>query len=443
MNVFFASLASQAVSSLPCHFLAYYAFRDRLRYKVRKIVALIFFIQGSADILYACTASIGVPRRWLEFLSAPFIMLLFFRCVRADKFKLLFLYIFVLDYAMIVRGTAAFLGVRIFHDQSVALYAPANPLLQLTILAVSYPFMLHFFDNAKNQALQVDAPVFWRTAWMGPALTAAVVLIYTGAFTLEQVQSWQFFVVRLLPLICMFAAYSSLLRSLDSVRRQAALAEQAALQENMLALQRTQYDQLMRHMEQVRAARHDLRHHCEAVRAYVEGGDKQGLLAYLNTYERDLPANTQQLFSKNFAVNAVLNYYAEAARREQTEFSANINLPGALPVSEPELCALLGNLLENALDACRAVTKAVPFIRIGGYVDGNHIVLTVDNSCAEEPVEENGRFLSGKHAGYGIGTFSVRSVAERTGGTAEFSCRDGVFYASVLLYGPKKEELQK
>jgi len=439
MNIFWVSLAGQLVSVIPCHVLAYYPFRDHLKIRIWKIVALLSLIQSVTSVSYAYTATLGTPRWELQYLAAPLSMLVFFICVQADRFKLLFLYIFVMDYTLVTRGIAASLSVRLLHGQGTVPYVQIKPLIQLAVLAVSFPFMLRFFNSAKNRVLQIDAPYFWRTAWLVPALTTVIVLIYTGVFTPEQAQSWQFLLTRFLLLVCMFLVYSSLLRSLDTFRRQTALAEQAALQENMLVLQQTQYDQLLRYMDQIRTARHDLRHHWEAVRAYLDAQDPEGLRSYLDAYGKELPVNTQQLFCKNLAVNAVLNFYAETSRREQIEFTANMNLPDTLPVSEPELCALLGNLLENALDACREVKKKAPFIRLGGYADGNHVVLTVDNSCENVPARENDRFLSSKHSGCGIGTSSVRSTAERTGGTAELSCKDGVFYASVLLYGSKNE----
>ncbi len=438
MNIFLTALASQLVSIIPCHFLAYYPFRDHLRVRIWKIVVLIAVIQISTAVVSAFFAAAGTPRRELEFLTIPVFMLIFFASIRADKFKLLFLYVFVQDYMMIIRGGSAFLGAWILQDRSISLYVPAHPLIQVGILFASYPSMLRFFDSVKNKVLQIDAPPFWRTAWLVPAFNSGIVLMYTGAFTPEQVQSWQFLLARVLLLASMFLIYSSLLHSLDTVRKQAALVEKLAFQENLLAIQQTQYDQLLRHMEQIRTARHDLRHHWEALRAYLDAGDLDGLRSYLDAYGKKLPTNTQQLFCKNFAVNAVLNYYAEASHLEQTEFTARVELPEVPPVSEPELCALLGNLLENALDACRDITgDASRFIRVGGYADGNHVVITVDNACARVPAEENGRLLSSKHSGFGIGTSSVRSAAERTGGAAEFSCRDGMFCASVLLYGKK------
>lgn len=104
-------------------------------------------------------------------------------------------------------------------------------------------------------------------------------------------------------------------------------------------------------------------------------------------------------------------------------------------MNEPEVCALMGNLLENAVDACRGMDDNPRFIRMRGICEGNHIILTVDNSCPREPLWSSGRLLPSKHEGFGTGTYAVREAAERSGGAAEFAFRDGVFYASVMLYG--------
>ena len=206
------------------------------------------------------------------------------------------------------------------------------------------------------------------------------------------------------------------------------------MQEQLLALQRTQYEQLLQHNEEVKAARHDLRQHLEVMRAYLEKKDTDGALAYLDAYAKKLPADIQRTFARNFALNAVCTSYAEKAREYEIDYDVEMDVPERLSINEPEVCALLGNLLKNAVEACREVRCSAPFIRVRGTCEDGHIVITVDNTCEQEPVWENGRILSTKHEGYGIGTWAVRAVAERTGGTADFSCKDGVFYASVFLY---------
>lgn len=116
---------------------------------------------------------------------------------------------------------------------------------------------------------------------------------------------------------------------------------------------------------------------------------------------------------------------------------------------------LLGNLLENELDACAAMRTHSPvenrlpedpaktntpttdspcFIRINAQQTGNSMFcLTVDNSSPCPPEMEGEQFRSGKHAGFGIGTASVRLIAERYHGDSRFEWKDGVFYASVML----------
>ena len=125
--------------------------------------------------------------------------------------------------------------------------------------------------------------------------------------------------------------------------------------------------------------------------------------------------------------------YGEEALKASVDFSVRIQLPPSLPLGEPQLCSIFGNLLENALDACRECTDSAPFIRICAQEDAGHIVIAVDNTCCHPPIEENGRFRSTKHDGFGTGTASIRSIAERYQGLVDFRYEDGIFYASVML----------
>lgn len=99
---------------------------------------------------------------------------------------------------------------------------------------------------------------------------------------------------------------------------------------------------------------------------------------------------------------------------------------------------LLGNLLENALDACQTggsgSENTPPFIRLSAVQTGTSTLsITTDNTSAFSPTWMNEKLVSTKPAGSGIGTESIRMIAEQYHGDARFEWRDGVFYASVLL----------
>lgn len=435
MSVFLPATINFLLRAVPAHLMAYYPFRDHLRVPVWMVLLPLGLIQTVQSVLYGLDIWRGGSGLEVSYSFALVYMAIYFGFVRDDRFKVLFLYLLVTDYVMILRGSAAFLEARFLYRPGMTFDSWTSVALNTAVLAISAPFMLRFFSNAREKVFSTNAPLFWKTAWIIPAFNTAIVMLFTADFDPESVRSLRFLLVRLCLLLCVFVVYSILLDSLDGIRRQAALEEQAAMQEQLLNLQRMQHDRLLKHMEAVKAARHDLRQHLGVMDAYLAKGDIDGLKQYLQAYGRTVPSDTQSTFTRNFALNAVCAYYAEEARKYEIKYDVKLDIPEYLPMDEPEVCALLGNLLENAVDACRGTEHGPRFIRMRGLCEGDHIVLTVDNSCAREPLWSSGRLLSSKHKGFGTGTYAVREAAERSGGAAEFSFKDGVFYASVILYG--------
>lgn len=434
MSVLPSAAVNSIVLAIPSHLMAYYPFRDRLRFALWKVLLPVGLIQVAQSLFYGYITLQGGNGQIVAYGFAPIYMAIYFLSVKDDRFKVLFLYLFVTDYTMILRGAAVFLEARFFHQPGMDFTSWTSTVLNLALLAVSAPFMLRLFSNAREKVFSVDAPVFWRTAWMVPACTTAIVMVFTASFEVERVRSFNFLFARVLLLLCVLVVYSILLDALDGIRRQAALTEKAEMQEQLLNLQRVQHEQLLQYNEEVKAARHSLRQHLEVMRAYLEQKDTDGAMAYLDAYAKKLPADIHRTFSRNFALNAVCTRYAEEARQYEINYDVELDMPEHLAISEPEVCGLLGDLLKNAVEACQEVRRSAPFIRVRGTCEDGHIVITVDNTCEQEPAWENERLLSTKHEGYGIGTWAVRMAAEQNGGTADFSYQDGVFYAYIFLY---------
>ena len=98
------------------------------------------------------------------------------------------------------------------------------------------------------------------------------------------------------------------------------------------------------------------------------------------------------------------------------------------------ITVLLGNLLENAVEACKRQANTAQTIKLRiKQRGGSALLILVDNPCLTPVVFDGDMPLSSKRKGAGIGTYSVREIAVRYGGTAQFEQKAGVFYASVLL----------
>ena len=95
--------------------------------------------------------------------------------------------------------------------------------------------------------------------------------------------------------------YYVLLEALNAVRQQAQLEERAAQQDTLLAMQYTQYQQLSRHIEEVREARHDLRQHLNLIEHYLQSGKTEDLKAYIEQYRMTLPPDTARTWCENYA----------------------------------------------------------------------------------------------------------------------------------------------
>ena len=438
MNLFLSSALCLILETLPYRVLSYYPVRDRLRVPVWAVALFLGASELLEAVLYGYFTATGGSARAVEFFFAPVCLLIYLVCVRADVFRLLFLYLFITDYVLIGKGLTLFIEARFFYAPDMTFSTLRNAAIHLGVFAVTAPFMYLFFKRTKERVFRTEAAGLWKTIWLVPALTTIVVMLFTYSLSSpKDVASFQFLFARVAVLVCVLAVYHVLLQSLDTIRAQAAAEEKNLRQEQLLALQRTQFEQLKRYMAETRTARHDLRQHLNLIQAYLDRGDEEALQTYITAYGKTLPRDTEKSYCKNCAADVLIRYYADEAKKCGTDFLFQTNMAETLPMEEPEFCALLGNLLENAVEACRALQDDVaPFIRLHILQEPGLLSITADNTCLAAPAEQNGFLVSTRHEGLGIGTQSIRTIAEAHHGLAQFEWMENEFRASVLLKFP-------
>lgn len=204
--------------------------------------------------------------------------------------------------------------------------------------------------------------------------------------------------------------------------------------EQLLTLQREQYEQLTERIDEARAARHDLRHQLAVLKGYGASGDNDRLTAYLDELMGTAPVPMENAYCENHAVNAVVGHYLAIARHEGAAVSCCLHIRSHMGgIAQSDLCVLTGNLLENAVEACRRVPKDERFIKLGSMIQGGRLYLTVDNSFDGQINHAGDTYLSRKRDGAGIGIASIRAVCKKYGGSVEFEAKDGVWQASVKI----------
>ncbi len=235
----------------------------------------------------------------------------------------------------------------------------------------------------------------------------------------------------LLLIICFIQAVLELISAMaeqDAELQASALREMYAA-ENLEIMRQSQ--------EETRRQRHELRHHLVALDEFLS----QNMDERAGEYVKKLLAETESLPSDNYSehlvINAVAGHYLNMAKAEGIRVDTDIKTGTELPLGDGELCVLLTNVLENALEACsRMKQEQDRFISLSVFSDGEHLLINCENSTSDVTAPSpDGTIKSSKkdEADHGYGIPAMRRIVEKHYGLMNIACEDGRFSVKITL----------
>ena len=274
----------------------------------------------------------------------------------------------------------------------------------------------------------------WYAFWVLPLVFILLNLFMIPRYptTLQTGRVLQVYIVMSIALLFLMLFFNAIfLLMAISINRNARLQQENQL----LSMQQQRYESLKAAIEEARQARHDLRHQLCQLAALAEEGDLEKIKAYLSGAVSKIPS-LEMHFCENRAADSVVGHYCALAKRENIPYSVQIDLPECLPVDEINLCLVLSNLLENALEASLRTAPVRRRLKLTAYLHGNSLALIqVENTYDGVIREKDGVFQSSKRKGDGVGLQSVRHIAEKSGGVSTVTYQDGLFCVKVMLCG--------
>jgi len=418
------------VNILPLVVLALLPFRDSLRLRPGWIALLTVFL-CVANATASWFSMHGASAARLSVLSIFFFLGCYVAAVRAGPLKLLAVLLILMNFASLASVTAYFLMLTLAPELAGQLYTWGYIGLYALGLLLPFPFYYHMLDKRiRPQVTAGNVDRFWRYLWAVPTTFCAMnyyVLFSNGGVRVFS-ESWKNVLFLWAINAGSMLVTNLIAHLLEEGRKNLCLQRENSL----LALQRSQYESIQKSITATRRAHHDLRHHLEVLREYLDSGDLETLRTYIEEHTRRLTDISAIRYSENLMVDAILRLYADKLAAQGTELRLDVCLEEELPAAEPDVCVILGNLLENALKACEDLGKD-GWARVCVRAKQQRLTIVVDNAAPTPPKERDGEFLSSHHEGMGIGTQSVKSIVQRYGGVTQLSWEDGVFYAAVLL----------
>ena len=185
---------------------------------------------------------------------------------------------------------------------------------------------------------------------------------------------------------------------------------------------------------QIRGWRHDYRNHIQSMKAYAASGDMEAIREYLDKLDTDLATVDTVIKTGNAMTDAILNSKISLAQSRRIPVKADAHIPVALRISELDLCVILGNLFDNAIEASMQLPPEKRLIRLYMDIKGTQLYISFTNFTAGKKLSKiNGRFRSAKGEGHGFGLVRMDAVIERLGGYISRNSEDGAFTTEVLL----------
>ena len=424
--------------SAPIIFFAFLMLRDRAR-RSQKLAAVCFTLMGVSWVALSYAGArimhnvkIGAI---VEIMQSIILVTLLLIAIKDHVGKLLFVFFMLYTIGGLTSLTGKYIEIKWNRELAYRGYCwTASVTIVLAVVIIFIPFGLAIYKDIVSILGKEGESTVWKYCWLVPAAFYLFWMqnLYHSGSSLECASHLTNVLYLLAIDAASFLIYHMIIRMVLEHNK---LLEVRAVNQT-LAVQVMEYNDLSKRIRDARKTKHDLRHHIAILESIADNRDEEGLRRYIDEFRKIHRLDEPIAFCENMTANAVLTYFSHLAVNQGTEFRAEFSLPEEIGIGKSDLAVLLGNLLENAVDACAKQDYEHNLVTIrGGLRSDGVVAFTVDNTCLTVPVQNSkGRYMSTKHDGEGLGTESVRDIVARYNGLVNFSYEPGMFCVSVMMY---------
>lgn len=201
-------------------------------------------------------------------------------------------------------------------------------------------------------------------------------------------------------------------------------------QKNMM---QQQYEEIKAVYLNMRGWRHDYHNHLQVLKAQMDQSEFLKARTYLDSLEEELRRVDTYVKSGNTMIDAVINSKVSLAVDKGIRIDCKAQVECQLSVSDVDLCIILGNILDNAIEACNQIETQKRFIRIYIVINGQQLYISVQNAAKEDLNFEEKNYISKKRGNHGLGMKRVAAIIEKYEGYLKLSNEVGIFGTEITI----------
>lgn len=183
----------------------------------------------------------------------------------------------------------------------------------------------------------------------------------------------------------------------------------------------------------MRGWRHDYHNHLQSLKAYLAMESLEEAKAYLDSLETDLDDIDLLFHTGNINADAILNSKISLAIKNGIHVDYKATVPEKLSVTDIDLCVILGNLIDNAVESCEKLESDKQFIRLYVGVLRRQLYISVSNATGEVVRKFDEEYISNKRGNHGHGLKRINHIVEKYQGYINRKNEPGVFVTEIML----------
>lgn len=192
----------------------------------------------------------------------------------------------------------------------------------------------------------------------------------------------------------------------------------------------THFEEVKNMYDNMRTWRHDFKNHIQSLKILASQNDVEGIKRYLSRLEEDLSSLELKVKTGNRMADAIINSKISLADAKGIKTIVDANIPIELKIKDVDLCTVIGNLFDNAIEASMKLAKDERMIRVYMDMKGTQLYISFTNITA---TKKRKTFTTDKGKDHGLGLKSIDRIVESYGGYIARNDEDGAFTTEILL----------
>lgn len=205
-------------------------------------------------------------------------------------------------------------------------------------------------------------------------------------------------------------------------------------EEELSRLRVQYYDRVGQELESMNAVNHEYYRHLNTIRRLCEMESHDDAIQYIDELLLNKKREKEYVNCGNKIVSLVLSDAKARAEQSDIEFLVRGNVPDNKRIPDTKMCELMGNIMDNALQACmRVECNSSKYINVEFCVNEDKVIITVSNTCSEECIGKNKRLKTSKKGKHGYGMKNVVKIVHEYGGQIQWWAAEYIFHLEIII----------